>query len=254
LSDLPFTGERLHAGDELFSVDLARHQAAYEQARARAAGARVLELGSGSGYGACSLAQDLDVTAIDRVAPDPGNRHARCRFVRGDLDRLPLAGRRFDLVVSFQVIEHLVDPTGYVDALADLLAVDGTALVTTPNRLMSDGVNPYHVHEYVADELAACLGRRFGAVEVLGIGTTAEVHHYMAERSRRIRRIVALDPLRLRERLPRAWIEWLFATFAVLVRRQSRDAAVPEVSFRDFPVGPADEGCLDLLAVCRQPR
>ena len=73
--------------------------------------------------------------------------------LRLNLNHLPLAGRSFDLVVSFQVIEHLEDPTRYVDAIADLLRADGLALVTTPNLLMSDGVNPYHVHEYEADEL-----------------------------------------------------------------------------------------------------
>ena len=33
MSDVAFTGERLHRGSELFAVDLARHQAAYELAR-----------------------------------------------------------------------------------------------------------------------------------------------------------------------------------------------------------------------------
>ena len=33
MSEVTFTGERLHAGQELFAVDLARHRAAYELAR-----------------------------------------------------------------------------------------------------------------------------------------------------------------------------------------------------------------------------
>ena len=136
------------------------------------------------------------------------------------------------------------------------IAVGGqrcTALVTTPNRLMSDGVNPYHVHEYVAEELASCLGRRFGDVEVQGIGATAPVRTYMEQRSARIRRIMKLDPLGLRDRLPRRLVEWLFASFALLVRSQTL-SGTPDVSWRDFPVGPADGDCLDLLAVCRRPR
>ena len=55
MSDAPeFTGERLHAGDALFAVDLARHEAAYriaqEIAQARIGSGRVLDLGCGSGY------------------------------------------------------------------------------------------------------------------------------------------------------------------------------------------------------------
>jgi SAM-dependent methyltransferase len=257
MSDLTFTGERIHAGSELFAVDLARHDAAYQIALARAgSGAKVIELGSGAGYGAATLANAaLDIVAIDRVPPDASSRQSHCRFVRGDLNRIPLARRSFDLVVSFQVIEHLEDPTNYVDAIADLVQVDGTALVTTPNLLMSDGVNPYHVHEYRAEELAECLRRRFEQVEVQGIGASEEVKTYMRERSARIARIMKIDPLGLHKRLPRRWIEWLFASFAILVRSQTqRDSGAPDVSWRDFPAGPPDDDCLDLLAICRRPR
>ena len=257
MSDLTFTGERLHAGNELFSVDLARHDAAYRIALTYAdTGAKVIELGSGAGYGAASLADGaFDIVAIDRVAPDSTSRKSSCQFVRGDLNRLPLARRGFDLVVSFQVIEHLEDPTNYIDAISDLVQSDGTALITTPNLLMSDGVNPYHVHEYRAEELADCLRRRFEQVEVQGISASEAVMTTLRERSARIARIMKLDPLGLHKRLPQSWIEWLFAAFAVLVRSQTqRTSDAPEVTWRDFPVGSADDECLDLLAICRRPR
>jgi hypothetical protein len=158
------------------------------------------------------------------------------------------------LIVSFQVIEHLEDPTGYLGAIAGLLAADGVAMITTPNSLMSDHVNPYHVHEYEAEELTDCLRRRFRSVELRGIGASPPVRRYLEQRSQRIRRIMRLDPLRLRERLPRALVEWLFARLALLVRRRTQaNDGTPEVTWRDFPAGPADARCLDLLAICRDP-
>ena len=54
--DVSFTGERLHADDALFGVDLARHDAAYRLAAERLSEGPVLELGSGTGYGAAFLA------------------------------------------------------------------------------------------------------------------------------------------------------------------------------------------------------
>jgi SAM-dependent methyltransferase len=257
VSDPTFTGERLHAGSELFRLDLARHQVAYEFARTHMGAGWVLDLGCGSGYGTASLAQgSAPVAGLDRVAPDAANRLARGHFVRADLDlAIPFARRSFELVVSFQVIEHLEDPTHYIEAIAELLRPDGVALLTTPNRITSDGVNPYHVHEYVADELAERLRPRFGAVELRGVGATGPVRSALETRSRRIRRIMRLDPLRLRERLPRGLVEWLFARLAVLVRSGAKPPdAADEISWRDFPVGPADDHCLDLLAICRQPR
>ncbi|HPG29082.1 MAG TPA: methyltransferase domain-containing protein, partial [Myxococcota bacterium] len=163
-------------------------------------------------------------------------------------------GGRFDLAVSFQVVEHLADPAPFVAALADALRPGGVALVSTPNRLQSDGENPFHVHEYRADELERLLAARFGSVEMLGVGVRGEALRYHEDRLRRIRRIVRLDPLRLRRRIPRSLVEWLFARFAILVRRGlAADARLPQISLADFPIGPVDPGSLDLLAVCRDP-
>ena len=47
----------------------------------------------------------------------------------------------------------------------------------------------------------------------------------------------------------------LFAMFAVVVRRGIADqGGLPEVTLDDFPIVPADDRSLDLLAVCRRPR
>jgi SAM-dependent methyltransferase len=251
-----FTGERLHEGDSLFGVDLARHLAAYAWARDRIRGGRVLDLGSGAGHGAAFLSgAGASVFAVDRVAPDAEPAAGGAHFLRADLGALPLADRAFDLVLSFQVIEHLIDPGPYLDAIARLLRADGDAILTTPNVLLSDAVNPYHVHEYEAEELALRLREHFDEVEMFGVGMTPAVRAYVAARSRRIRRIVRLDPLRLRERLPRALVLRLFAGFALLVRRTtSRREGAPDASWRDFPVGPSEPDCVDLLALCRRPR
>ena len=252
-----FTGERLHDDQPLFGLDLARHRAAYEFARARAADRRVLDLGCGSGSGAALLAASgARVLGIDRVAPDPDSRRTGASFCLADLSALPLRARGFDLVVSFQVIEHLRDPAPYLRAIGELLAPGGTALLSTPNRQLSDGVNPFHVREYLSAELREVLARHFAEVELLGIGMTEPVRVYLEARSRRIRRIMRLDPLRLRDRLPRAWIEVLFALGARRVRRATaRAEGAPDATWRDFPIGPADDAAsLDWLAVCRTPR
>ena len=252
-----FTGERLHDDLALFSLDLARHRAAYEFARERAAGRRVLDLGCGSGSGAALLAAGAArVVGIDRVPPDPDNRHTGAAFCVADLAALPLRAHSFDVVVSFQVIEHLRDPAPYLRAIAELLAPHGTALLSTPNRQLSDGVNPYHVREYLGGELGDLLARHFAEVEMFGVGTSEPVRDHLAARSRRIRAVMRLDPLRLRDRLPRAWVETLFAWGARLVRRAgARAEGTPDATWRDFPVGPADDATsLDWLAVCRGAR
>ncbi|MCZ6783885.1 MAG: class I SAM-dependent methyltransferase, partial [Proteobacteria bacterium] len=126
--------------------------AAYAFAEGLAADARVLDLGCGTGYGCARLAGVArDVVAVDRIAPDPSHRGERLHYVRSDLGGIPLAAERFDLVLSFQVIEHLPDPGPYLDAIARVLRPGGTAVLTTPNLLLSERENPFHVHEYEAD-------------------------------------------------------------------------------------------------------
>ena len=90
---------------------------------------------------------------------------------------------------------------------------------------------------------------------MLGVGMSEPVRAYMDDRSRRIRRIMRLDPLRLRDRLPRGLVLRLFAAFAVLVRRGADSGeGTPEVGLGDFPIEPARDDAIDWLAVCRKPR
>jgi SAM-dependent methyltransferase len=247
-AELTFTGERLHDADPLFGVDLAQHRAAYRFAIGRARGGRVLDLGCGTGYGTRELADaGVRVIGVDRVPPVAASRGAGAGFV--------VASASFDLVVSFQVIEHLEDPRAYLNAMRELVRAQGEVLITTPNRKTSLGVNPYHVREYTAEELDGALAPYFASVEVLGVGASAAVAQYLEGRRQRIERIMRLDPLGLRNWLPRRTVESLFALFAVVVRRGiQKGDGIPDVSERDFPIGAAADDCVDLLALCREPR
>jgi len=249
------TGERLNEESDLFEIDRLRHLAAYAFAKQRAQGARTLDFGCGSGYGAAELVGAARaVVGVDRFIPEARVRYEGVRYVQADLEQAPLRSERFDLVVSFQVIEHLLDPTRYLDAITGSLKPSGMALISTPNILQSDRENPFHVHEYAPEELRARLLEHFREVEMLGVGTSSNVSGYYQERLRRIRRIVRLDPLGLRRRLPRALVDWLFANSAVLVRRGIQSGSgLPDADLRDFPIASVDDDCLDLLAVCREP-
>ena len=100
--------------------------------------------------------------------------------VRGNLVALPLPDRCVDLVVTYQVVEHLWDAPAYVAECARVLRGEGRLLLSTPNRpVFSPGLgrgekplNPFHSQEYDAEELV-------GLVEAAGLGVEAVlgVHH-----------------------------------------------------------------------------
>jgi SAM-dependent methyltransferase len=250
------TGERLDDASALYGADLVRHRAAYHFAAPYLGRGLALDLGCGTGYGTAELAGGgAGVIGLDRVAPAARVRGSRARFVRGDLERLPFASGRCTVVTSFQVIEHLADPSAYLGEIARVLAPDGVLLLTTPNLLQSDRENPYHLHEYEPAELEAALGAWFASVEMRGVHAVGPAARYHADRLRRIRLVTRLDPLRLRRRLPRALVDWLFARLSLLVRLAARrSGTTPEVRDEHHPIGAADPACLDLLAICRGPR
>ena len=259
MSQVTFTGERLHAGSSLFGVDLARHRAPYVYAllcaRERGADCRVLDLGCGSGYGTAELADSLPrIVGLDRIPPDSKNRRDNIDWVRADLYGNPLQPNSFHLVISFQVMEHLDDPHVYLRSIADLLAPGGAAIITTPNIETSDKINPFHVHEYESDELRKTLLPYFDEVEMKGVGLSQNVRPYFDARLERIAKIMRIDPLGLRNLLPESWITWLFAKGALLVRQgiQDSDSGMPEATIDDFPIGPAEQQDIDLMAICRR--
>jgi SAM-dependent methyltransferase len=158
-----FTGERLIPGE--VDIDLLNeHMARYHFAVRLARGKRVLDAGCGAGYGSAELAEVAEsVTGID-IAPaalDYARAHyalPNLAFEQASCTKLPYGDGAFDLVVAFEVIEHLENWRDFLQEVRRVLAPAGQLIVSTPNRLYytesrgRDGANPFHVHEFDFDE------------------------------------------------------------------------------------------------------
>ncbi|MCB8996517.1 MAG: class I SAM-dependent methyltransferase [Actinobacteria bacterium] len=158
-SSLPLTGERTVPGIAREQYWFARHEVVYRWLAPRCTGQRVVEAGSGEGYGARILHQaggrvvavDYDQAAIEHSAATYPLPH-----VRANLAALPFSA--VDAVVSLQVIEHLWDLRHF---LAEVRRIATWTCLSTPNRLtFSPGLrrgekptNPFHVEEFDADQL-----------------------------------------------------------------------------------------------------
>ncbi len=151
----------------------AEHVARYLWAATIAAGRRALDAGCGAGYGTAILARagarsttGIDVAAAVLEAVQGGMPEG-VRLDVGDVRELPYEDSSFDLVVCFEVIEHVDDQAKAIDEMARVLAPSGVLLVSSPNREMHPPINPHHAHEFLPDELAAALGERFERVRLL---------------------------------------------------------------------------------------
>jgi ubiquinone/menaquinone biosynthesis C-methylase UbiE len=158
-----FTGERVIPGEvdaDLWNEHVARYWFAARFVRGR----RVLDLGCGSGYGADVLSREArEVLGIDIAddAIDYARRHyqgANVRFEHASCLEIPAPDGSFDLIVAFEIIEHLSDWRAFLGEVRRVLAPAGQFLVSTPNQLYyaearaALGPNPFHVHEFEYSE------------------------------------------------------------------------------------------------------
>lgn len=172
-----FTGERLIPGQ--VDVDLLNeHLARYTFAARLARGKRVLDAGCGSGYGSAELALAAQSVVGMDVADEAvefareNYRLANLRFERGSCAALPHPDASFDLVVAFEVIEHIENWRDFLREARRVLAPNGQFIVSTPNKLYytesrgAQGENPFHVHEFEFEEFRSELKEVFPHVSL----------------------------------------------------------------------------------------
>jgi SAM-dependent methyltransferase len=176
---LELTGERTVPGLAEENYWFRRHEVVYRRLAGRCVGRDVLEAGCGEGYGADLIADDARrVVGLDY--DESAVAHVRARYPRvemrhGNLAELPLPDADVDVVVNFQVIEHLWDQGQFVADCLRVLRPSGVLLMSTPNRItFSPGrdtpINPFHTRELNADEMAELLtAAGFSVESMLGV-------------------------------------------------------------------------------------
>lgn len=175
---LEFTGERVIPGqvnDDLW----AEHFSRYAFARRYVEGRQVLDAGCGSGYGSAELSLrarsvvGLDVSAEAVEYARRNFASENLKFAAGSCTQIPFRASVFDVVVAFEVIEHLKDYALFLEECARVLTPEGWLIVSSPNRLYYNqsrgetGANPYHEHEFAPEEFVSALRRVFPQASLL---------------------------------------------------------------------------------------
>lgn len=175
-SELTFTGER-------FLPDCEReiwyeHYHRYAMALDWVDGKVVLDAACGEGYGTHLLAQKAkSVVGVD--IDDVAIKHANETYVKQNLSyqqcnvlKLAFADDSFDVIVSFETLEHLAEHDELLTEFKRVLKPDGVLLISTPDkREYSDKTgfdNEYHVRELYPNEFKELIAKFFEYTEWFG--------------------------------------------------------------------------------------
>lgn len=112
----------------------------------------------------------VDVTVDAVAAASRSFASPQVQFIQGDGNALPFGDGTFDLVTSFETIEHIPRYQFFLKELRRVTKEGGQLILSTPNALVTSRYprNPFHVHEFVPDELQELLRQEYQRVELRG--------------------------------------------------------------------------------------
>ena len=154
------------------------HAARYFYAMPLVSGRRVLDIACGTGYGLGLLRSkatfvtgvDIDPVAAKAARLECGENAA---VLLGNGLGLPFEDGSFDVVTSFETLEHLHERVVFLSELKRVLRPGGKLILSTPNAHYTQPVNgtpsnPFHIFEYTTEELRSELEAQFMIEELLG--------------------------------------------------------------------------------------
>ncbi len=226
-------------------------------------GKKVLDVGCGHGYGTAEMAKHAaDMTGADYSAPTVEANNARyakafsnLRFVQNKVPPLNFPDESFDVVTSFQFIEHLEARSEFIRETYRVLKREGILLLSTPNVKRSLARNPFHVHEYTFDEMKSEIGSVFKSFELFGLAGNEKVETYYQKNAEWARRVLKWDIFGLHKILPASLLVKPYNFITNLMRKDlnKKVSASPSITSNDFYLRNTDlDTTLDIFVVAKK--
>ena len=271
--DLEPTGERVLEDAYMQSLGTytiyAMHAASYAFAEPLCTGKKVLDFGCGSGYGTHRIsglareAYGVDVAADAVLYAKTRYHNENLHFLQIDPQSpLPLAAGSFDVVLSFQVIEHVNDDDAYLSEARRLLKPGGTLVLITPdrrNRLLPGQKpwNRWHLREYGMTQLAHRVRRHFHVKSELRMGAPRDIAATEIDRYTRTKWLtLPVTLFFVPESLRRTALDFVHAVIGKLKRSRPLVPGITTADYdfdeTDFIISPDPPCSMNLIIVAER--
>jgi ubiquinone/menaquinone biosynthesis C-methylase UbiE len=252
-----YTAERTNEKNNADNPILQRLMFAYYEAKDYIINKDVLEIGCGEGYGAAILSEYAHkYVGVDKYKTQNTDNIKGIDFIQMKVPYLTgFKDNSFDVVVSFQVIEHIQRDDIYIKEIYRVLKQDGIAILTTPNIKMSLTRNPFHVREYNIKELETLLSKTFNNVKIDGVFGDKIVMEYYKKNKEAVKKITRYDILNLQYKLPLFLLKIPYNIFNRINRLRlanSNNSITTDIKISNYYLDTANDTCLDFFCILKK--
>lgn len=163
-------GKRTDANSSFYFIKKNQILGRYNFAKKFVKNKRVLDIACGEGIGSFLLSKDAkEVLGVDndKVLINTNTKkyiRKNLSFCIDNAENLKMK-RKFDVVVSFETIEHLYNPEKFIITLKNILNKKGLLILSTPNREIKEIyfngrlADPDHKREFYINEMKNLLAK-----------------------------------------------------------------------------------------------
>lgn len=251
------TAERVSSLSPSDNYVFQRSLLAYKEAAKYVRG-RILEIGTGSGYGIEEIAPNAtEFWTLDKTYVQINyKKYTNTRFVKNKVPPLVnIPDNYFDFVICFQVIEHIEDSNLLLKEIKRVLRNNGLLVISTPNSKMSLTRNPWHVKEFTRNEFNEFLFTTFDIIDTKGVFGDEKILTYYRKNKELVHSILKYDFLDLNKILPSCLLKIpydLMNRFSRISLLSSNKKLTLGITHENYFLNDVSDECFDLFYVVKK--
>lgn len=177
--------ERLNMEEKYSSLESAIHMARYNILKPICKNKTVLDIACGEGYGSYLIkswgakqvdAFDIDLETINKAQERYHIKNLNYQVCNAE-ELEQATDKKYDLIVSFETIEHLKNPIKFLEAIKSVSKKDAIIIISCPNDYMyypkEDDKNPFHIKKYSLADFITLVESVLGKADDIKFGQFA---------------------------------------------------------------------------------